>query len=389
MEAGEKITRNALLISLSAFFADFGYQTVVASLPVLLVVVLHAPVYVFGIVVAVSYGLGAIFGYAGGLLSGRYGKKKVTIFGNLLIPILSLSGLATSFYEASVLFTGGWLSRNFRSPARRAMIDDEVSGKNRTAVYGFLNAMDVGGGVLSISVLLSLLYFGVGLRSIILLTAIPILFSSFLLFFVKERKGVSRAAYKIKKNVGTRMRLNRNAFFGVIIATSLYGFSFYSLGFPILTVARYSGNNSLGYLSYLFFLLGSALFGYYVGRKRIAPAYGLGILGYLLSGIATALLGISYLLNLGVVPMYLSILLIGMGVGVIDTLEPSIISIVKAGDIGKGMGSLTASRSVGLLVGNVIMGVLYHFNPAYSYAYAAALSVAAALIVIVFGRGIS
>ncbi len=389
MGAGEKITRNALLISLSAFFADFGYQTVVAALPIFLVIVLHAPVYVFGIVVAISYGFGAIFGYAGGILSGKYGKKKVTILGNLLIPILSLSGLATSFYEASVLFTGGWLSRNFRSPARRAMIDDEVSDKNRTTVYGFLNAMDVGGGVLSISVLLSLLYFGIGLRSIILLTAIPILFSTFLLFFVKERKGVSGAVRKIRKNVGIRMRSNRNAFVGVIIATSLYGFSFYSLGFPILTVARYSGNNSLGYLSYLFFLLGSAFFGYYIGRKRIAPVYGLGILGYLLSGIATALLGIAYLFNLGVGLMYLSIFLIGMGVGVIDTMEPSIISIVKSGDIGKGMGSLTASRSIGILVGNVIMGVLYHFSPAYSYTYAAILSIAAALIVIVSGRGIS
>ncbi len=379
------ITKNALLISLSAFFADLGYQTVIAVLPVFLVIILHAPVYVFGLVVAVSYGFGALFGYFGGLLSGKYGKKRVTLIGNILIPILSLSGLASNYYEASALFAGGWLSRNFRSPSRRALIDDEVNDKNRTLVYGFLNAMDVGGGVLSITILLALLYFGLGLRSIILLTAIPILFSSILLLLVKEKKKISGKLRNAGKSMN-RVRIEKNAFFGVIIATSLYGFSFYSLGFPILTVAEYSGKDALGYLSYLIFLLGSALFGYYIGRKRIRPVYGLGILGYLLSGIATIVLGISYLFGLGILPMYVSILLIGMGVGVIDTMEPSIISVVKSSDIGKGMGALTASRSIGIFLGNLIMGILYTISPVYSYAYAGSLSVLAAVIVLSLGK---
>ena len=76
------INRNVLLISFSAFFSDMGYQAVLAVLPVLLVLHFHAPVYVYGIIMGISYGLGAFFGYIGGRLSDIYGRKKIAIIGN-------------------------------------------------------------------------------------------------------------------------------------------------------------------------------------------------------------------------------------------------------------------------------------------------------------------
>ena len=48
-----------------------GYQAVLAVLPVLLVLHFHAPVYVYGIIMGISYGLGAFFGYVGGRLKKR------------------------------------------------------------------------------------------------------------------------------------------------------------------------------------------------------------------------------------------------------------------------------------------------------------------------------
>lgn len=65
------LTRNVLLISFSAFFADLGYQLVVALIPVLLVLVLKAPPYVFGVFMSLSYGLGSLFAYLGGRLGDR------------------------------------------------------------------------------------------------------------------------------------------------------------------------------------------------------------------------------------------------------------------------------------------------------------------------------
>ena len=52
---------------------------------------------------------------------------------------------------------------------------------------------------------------------------------------------------------------------------------------------------------------------------------------------------------------------------------------------GARFGALGASRSIGLFIGNIVMGVLYIASPFYSYMYAAIVSVAAFAIVLHFG----
>ena len=67
-------------------------------------------------------------------------------------------------------------------------------------------------------------------------------------------------------------------------------------------------------------------------------------------------------------------------------MEPTIISKV-AGNTGRGMGWLTASRSAGLFAANIVMGFLYFIYPAYSYIYAFSVATVAGLIVIFAGYG--
>ena len=77
----------------------------------------------------------------------------------------------------------------------------------------------------------------------------------------------------------------------------------------------------------------------------------------------------------------------GFAVGAIETFEPTIISFTSAKEkSAKSFGYLSSSRSIGLFTGNLLMGILYFFSPFYSYIYAFAVSMAAALIVYVFGR---
>ena len=378
------INRNVLLISFSAFFSDMGYQAVLAVLPVLLVLHFHAPVYVYGIIMGISYGLGAFFGYIGGRLSDIYGRKKIAIIGNAFIPFLSLSGITSNFIQSSALFTTGWLSRNFRSPARKALMSDETSDSTRGRIFGFLNALDVGGGVASITILLILLHLNMKLSDIILLTSIPIFVATGLLIFVKERP--RKIEEQLQQNDIPRAKIKRSTYNGVILVTGLYGFSYYSLGFPILTIAT-AQNDALGFASYLFFLLASALFGYIVGSRKIKLIPSLAFIGYILSGIGTIVLGLAYLYHLSVVVMFLAVVLIGMAVGTISTLEPNLITIVKPrSEHGRGMGALTASRSAGLFFGNIMMGFLYYFDPFYSYLYATIIAMVAGLIILIPGR---
>ena len=134
------LTRDVLLISLSAFFADAGYQALIAGFPIFLVLYLKAPVYYLGIAMALAYGIGSVFAYYGGKLADRHGKKKIALLGNILIPVLSFTGFASFAAEATAIFSAGWWARNFRTPARRAMIGDISSRLDKPRVYDDLSA---------------------------------------------------------------------------------------------------------------------------------------------------------------------------------------------------------------------------------------------------------
>lgn len=378
------ITRNVLLISLSAFFADMGYQAVIASFPILFVVVFKAPVYLLGVVYSIQYGGGAIFGYLGGVASDKFGKKQIAILGNLFIPLLSFIGIASSYLQVAYLFIFGWFARDSRSPARRALLADCTKG-NKAYAFGVLHFFDIGGGAISLIALVALLGIGMPLRSIMIFTIIPILISSIVLFMVRPNKHINNTRRQIKV-LKARAKTDAKRIKGVIVATSLFGFSFYSLGFPILTIAQESKSSMYGIISYLLFLAISALSGYIIGSyfKKSSPVKTLGVLGYLCAALGTFIIGLSVLY--GHELAYVGIAFLGFGVGAIETLEPTIISNASYDKKeGARFGALGASRSIGLFIGNIVMGVLYIASPFYSYMYAAIVSVAAFVILIFSG----
>ncbi|MCL4375357.1 MFS transporter [Candidatus Marsarchaeota archaeon] len=390
-----KRKKEVLLIALSAFFADLGYQAVVAGYPIFLVFGLGLPIYIYGIVEALSYGGGAIFSYIGGRAADKYGHKRMAILGNALIPLLGFTGLAKSAIQAVSLFVGGWWSRNFRSPARRAMVADNTSIEERKEAFGILHALDLGGGMIAVaySVLLFVFIFGSnareGLGSIFLIAIIPIFISTLLLFFVKKNgvdAKINTAAKKAPSKKGlivnTYSSGNKGSFYSILAAATLFGFSSYSFGFPIYTIAEASGVSYLGIISYLVFLGASSFSGYFLGRSRMSDINGLAFAGYLLASLAS--FGFAYLVGEGIAALYLMAAILGVAVGAIETFEPTIISkIVTKSSEGRGMGDLSMGRSIGLFSGNIIMGfLLFYFGNFYAYTYAALASFIAFLIIL-------
>src|SRR5665213_303607 len=119
---GKRMTRDALLLCFSAFFADLGYQGVAGLFPLYIVFTLHEPVYWYGIVTAIAFGAGSLFAYVGGLAGDRFDKKYISIAGNAFIPLMAFSGLAHALWLSALLFILGWWARYFRTPARRALL---------------------------------------------------------------------------------------------------------------------------------------------------------------------------------------------------------------------------------------------------------------------------
>ena len=75
--------------------------------------------------------------------------------------------------------------------------------------------------------------------------------------------------------------------------------------------------------------------------------------------------------------------MMGIALGSIETLEPTIISLVKSRfQSGRGMGALTASRSIGLFFANLVLGLLYTLGPLYAYSFAALMAMLAGVVLL-------
>jgi len=419
---GKWLNSNVLFISLSAFFADLGYQAVLVIFPIFLVLDLHSSIIYFGIASAISYGIGAFFGYFGGRAGDRFGHKKIAIIGNLLIPLLSFTGFSIYPAEAVAFFSTGWWSRNFRSPSRRVLLSRSVFKEFYGKAFGFLHALDEGGGFFAGIYALILFAYHVQTKFILLVTVVPLLISTFFLTLISKKKLVNNPVDNpekigndniIKNNtihnnnvagnnnsadnaanntVDAKLSsvssakpkdadLNENLFKRILIATSLYGFSSFSFGFPILTIAQSSKNDELGILSYVLFFAFTSLTGLVAGKTILKTVKKLGF-GYFLTFIGSSGMAAVFFFSLNPLLYYVAVAFLGVSLGIIETLEPTAVSIISKNDKrGKGMGALTAARSIGIFGGNIIMGLLYSVGADYSYLYAGLLSLAAAMII--------
>lgn len=385
------LTRDALLLSLSAFFADLGYQGVTALFPLFLVLELHQPIYLYGLVTALSFGAGSLFAYVGGRAGDHFDKKTISILGNLFIPLMSFSALSHNIFLCGALFVLGWWARYFRTPARRALLVQVSPHEYRARVFGFLHALDIAGGMLSALLALLFLALHIPISIIILFSILPLLISSAMLLPVKRNRLYLDDPASQDEDAQARhttQQRNQVVFVALLAAATLYGFSFYNLGFPILTAATSVGHASnasylLGVLTYAIYLGVSAISGYVLGSAKVRPLHSLWLLGYLPSALASLLLGVSYAFHLPVVALYVCVAVLGSGMGAVETFEPTLTSLlVRSADLSQGMGWLSVSRSIGQFLSNLIMGLLFAFSQFASYFYAfVAASFATAILV--------
>lgn len=143
------LTADVWELALSAFCADLGYQAVLARFPLLLVLSRGAPIWAYGVATGVSDGGGAVMAWVGGRVGDRRGHQPIAIGGNVLVPLLSVAGLATVLVEGVALFVAGWRARNVRTPSRRALLTELVPKADQGRAFGFLLSLDIGGGALA------------------------------------------------------------------------------------------------------------------------------------------------------------------------------------------------------------------------------------------------
>ncbi len=373
---------DVLAIAFSAFFADLGYQAVLAGFPLFLVLYLHAPVWLFGLATALSYGGGAVVAYLGGRIGDRTGHRRLALWGNAFIPLLSLAALVPAVAPAVVLLTLGWWARNLRTPSRRVMLARIVPESEHGSAFGFLHALDIGGAMLAAAYVLVAVLGHLAWRWVFLATVLPLAASTFALSRTRKVSETpptrSDEAASQRPTVGLRT---------LLLAAALYGFSSYSVGFPVLTVAQGAHAPAAGIAAFLVLQGVSAATGYLMGgrlgRTLVVRYRNLSLYGYLAAGIGSGLIAASYGLHLGLWLLFLGIVLLGFALAVVETLEPSLIAMLgRHGAAGRGFGALSAARATGLFVANLALGLLYTLGAAYAYGYATLVALAAALLLV-------
>lgn len=372
-----KYKSDVLKISFSAFFADLGYQAAVALFPLVVVVVLHAPISLYGLIEGINYGGGIMMGLLGGVLADRYGAKRVAIVGNALIVVIGFTGIAKDLVQAVAAFMTGWFARNFRSPPRRVMMLDVTYPEERKEAFGVLHALDILGASLALVYVTLGLYLKVDIALLTLPAFVTLIVSTLLLVFVKGR-GLME-----KKTSAEAGKKGGKLLAAVIASTALFAFSQYSFGFPIITTYEVSRELYLATATYLVFLLTSSAFGYVFGKVKVDEVKGLALFGYFLAGLGS--LGFAFLSGYGVSAIWLSSVVMGIAVAATEVYEPTIVSAIAKRE-GLGMGLLSMGRSIGIFLGNAIMGFLYQFGYAYSYTFAALMSFVAGLVVYLVSR---
>ncbi|MDA8349986.1 MAG: MFS transporter, partial [Pseudomonadota bacterium] len=320
------LPRDAWLLCFSAFSADLGYQGVTALFPLYLVFQLHASLYAYGVVTAIAFGGGAFVGYLGGLAGDRFDRKAVAVAGNVLIPLMALAGLAHSLDLSALLYVLGWWARYFRSPPRRALLVGATPPQERSRAFGTLHALDIGGGMLSALLALGALWMKIPIGTVMLWAVLPLLASTVLLLLVRREEvyaqqtpGAPSADARVPR---------QTVLLALLVSATLYGFSFYNLGFPIVTAtaehaaARYEW----GVLAYVVYLGVSALTGYVLGTRRTSSGRAVWLFGYLPSALGSGLIGLSVALALQPAAIYFAVAVLGFGMGAVETFEPTLVS---------------------------------------------------------------
>ncbi len=180
-----------LLLSLVSFFNDTASEMLYPIMPIFLMQVLSAPVFVIGIIEGVAEGSASIFKMLFGIWSDKLQKRKPFIIAGYGSGALSKVIIALSYTWPFVFFARfvDRFGKGLRTGARDALLLEASDETNKGFIFGFHRAMDTAGAVVGPGIALLLLYlFHNNIRLVLYIAIIPALLSLLFFFFIKESK---------------------------------------------------------------------------------------------------------------------------------------------------------------------------------------------------------
>ncbi|OMB93589.1 MFS transporter [Mycobacterium colombiense] len=369
-------------VGAASFFSDSGHEITTALLPTFLTSTLHGSAAALGVIDGFSDALVGVMQLVGGPLANDPRKRARTASGGYLGTAVATGaiGLAATVWQAGVLRALAWVSRGLRSPSRDALLASITPTAAHGRAFGLERAGDNLGAVAG-PLLAAGLVAWVGVRSALLLAAIPGVFAA-IAIFVAAREG---RRHTRANGVAARRRLDlaalRNAGmlralapvalfeFGNVATTLLILRATQLLSTPYRSVTAATSLAILIYASHnMIATLASLVAGRWYDRAgpRIVFATGAAVyvIGY---GLFAA----------GAHSIWLLVVAFGAagaGIGLAEPTESTVVAQLLPDHLrGSGFGVLGVVQAGGDVIATMVAGVLYTvISPAAAFAYAAA-----------------
>ncbi len=186
------ITRNVVVLGMVSFFTDVSSEMIVPVRILFLVVILHTPLPVAGLIEGVAESTASLLKIVSGRMADRVSHRKPLIFfgysaSNAAKPLLSL---VTTWPMALVLIFFDRVGKGVRGSPRDAMMADSTQREYMGKAFGFHRSMDTfGAAVGPLFTALILLLSANDLRAVFVWTAVPgVLSVLVIVLFLRERK---------------------------------------------------------------------------------------------------------------------------------------------------------------------------------------------------------
>jgi MFS family permease len=358
------ITRGVLGIVLATFFSDVGHEMATATLPMYLSAIgLGAGA--LGVMEGLADLLFSLSKLAGGWVGHHTEKKRGFATLGYLVTALGTGAIALTQSLAALVSvrSAAWLGRGFRSPLRDFMLADEVGPTHFGRAYGVERAADMLGAVAGPLVAALLLWLGVDLRSVILLSLVPSLLAATSFLSMTRNRPASSRASDADPNTASR-RLPRR-FWLFTGGVALFGVGDFSRTFLILLAATTFGETgraatgvvSTAVLLYAAHNTVSALAAYPAGHlgdrgsklRVLVFGYGLGVATNGLLAFSSAAPSL----------LVIAVVLSGIYIAIQETLEKAVAAeMLPREQRSLGLGVLASANAVGDMLSSIGVGLL-------------------------------
>ncbi len=186
-----KLPRAVIALGVVSLFTDLSSEMIIPLLPVFLTTQLGASATFFGLIEGAAESVAALLKLFSGAWSDRMGRRfPLVLFGYTLSSLMRpMMAFCSAPWHALMVRSADRVGKGLRSAPRDALLSAATDPASRGWAFGFHRAMDHTGAMLGALAAWALLVWGLQIKQVFFIAAIPGLFAVLAIIFgVKESK---------------------------------------------------------------------------------------------------------------------------------------------------------------------------------------------------------